>query len=330
MRPKQGQLGPLITQGWRPIRCQDRADVRLVHRKRLVSPLLVGIWPVLISVYTHCLPDSCKVPSMSGEALAEELKNIQKRYRHAVFSLDIFVRDSLKGIDRRRGEIVAALTDLRALPHISKKALASLKDGSPLDPNADDADDDLKPIIMKALAENLRIVEPHSRMLLEMSIAYASALFDGLVSDVLLTIFRHVPEALRSGRTLTTAEVLGFPSREDLIEELARRETLELAYKSAEAQFSYFQRAFNVDVFDSQPDVTIADLAAVRERRNLIIHNNGLANAFYIAKYCPAGSIGDPVIVNAESAESDREILRKIGMALMFSFTVKFAPSENS
>jgi len=233
----------------------------------------------------------------------------------------------LKGIGKKREEILRALSDLRALPNISKRDL----DPNATDEDDDDNDDDLKPTIVMALDENLSIVEPHTRMLAEMSVAYASALYDGLVSDVLITVFRHVPEALRSGRTLTTAEVLGFPSREDLIEELARRETLELAYQSAEKQFSYVQRAFNIDVFGSQSlDVTIADLIAVRERRNLIIHNNGLANVSYIAKYCPGGSIGDPVIVNAESAKSDREILRKVGMAFIYSFAVKFAPSTNS
>jgi hypothetical protein len=271
---------------------------------------------------------------MPDETLAEELRNIRRRYRHANFSLNIFVRDSLTGIGKKREEILRALSDLRALPNISKRALANLKSGTSPDPNAtdeDDDDDDLKPTIVMALDENLRIVEPHTRMLAEMSVAYASALYDGLVSDVLIAIFRHAPEALRSGRTLTTAEVLGFPSRDDLIEELARRETLELAYQSTEKQFSYFQRAFNIDVFGSQSlDVTIADLIAVRERRNLIIHNNGLADASYIAKYCPGGSIGDPVIVNAESAKSDREILQKVGMALIYSFAVKFAPSMNS
>jgi len=292
-----------------------------------VSPLLVSIRSVVIYVYTSYLRNSCKVHSMPDETLAEELRNIRRRYKHANFSLNIFVRDSLKGIGKKREEILRALSDLRALPNISKRDL----DPNATDEDDDDNDDDLKPTIVMALDENLSIVEPHTRMLAEMSVAYASALYDGLVSDVLIAVFRHVPEALRSGRTLTTAEVLGFPSREDLIEELARRETLELAYQSAEKQFSYVQRAFNIDVFGSQSlDVTIADLIAVRERRNLIIHNNGLADVSYIAKYCPGGSIGDPVIVNAERAKSDREILRKVGMAFIYSFAVKFAPSTNS
>jgi hypothetical protein len=51
------------------------------------------------------------------------------------------------------------------------------------------AEEDLKPIIERALDDNLLIIEPHIRMLLEMSIIYAGALFDGLVSDTLITVF---------------------------------------------------------------------------------------------------------------------------------------------
>ena len=250
---------------------------------------------------------------MPSETLAEELRKLRKRYHHSTFSLDTFVRESLEGISGKRNNLLWALDKFRGLAS-----------------NAVDSESEagkLKTTIEMALARYLEIGEPHTRMLLEMSVTYACALFDGLVSDVLITVFRHVPEALRSGRTLTTEEVLGFSSREDLIEELARREVLELAYKSADGQFSHFRKAFNIDVFGLQSlDVTIADLAAVHERRNLIVHNNGLASASYVAKYCPSGSIGDPVIVNAESAKSDREILKKVGMALIYSFHAKLAP----
>lgn len=239
------------------------------------------------------------------------------------------MRDSLKGIDKKETEIRRSLSDLQDLPSFSVNDLARLEGKRKAeDPKAEE---DLKPIIERALDDNLLIIEPHIRMLLEMSIIYAGALFDGLVSDTLITVFRHVPEALRSGRTLTTAEVLGFPSREHLIEELAHRETLELAYQSAEKQFNHFRKAFGIDVFNpTSLDVTMDDLIAVRERRNLIVHNNGLANASYISKYCTGGSIGDPVVVNAESAKSDRKILKKVGIALIYSLAIKFAPPANS
>jgi hypothetical protein len=149
---------------------------------------------------------------MQPELLAEELKSIRKRYMNATFSLDIFVRDSLKGINKKAIELRQTLSELQDLPSFSVNDLARIKGKEKAE--IPKADEDMKPIIEMALNDNLLIVEPHTRMLLEMSIVYAGALFDGLVSDVLTTVFRHVPEALRSGRTLTTAEVLSFPSRE--------------------------------------------------------------------------------------------------------------------
>src|SRR5919204_3663953 len=56
---------------------------------------------------------SCNVHPMPGEALAEELRNIRTRYHLSTFSLDIFVRDSLKGIDVKRDRLIQVLNEIR-------------------------------------------------------------------------------------------------------------------------------------------------------------------------------------------------------------------------
>jgi hypothetical protein len=260
---------------------------------------------------------------MPGETLSEELRDIRKRYHHSTVSLRIFVRKSLKEIDQRRDELLAISDMLRGSTSDDEALNSIFKRGARPDFDAGK----MRRTLEMALADAMHIREPHKRMLLEMSVAYASSLFDGLVSDVLTTVFRHFPEALRSGRTLTAEEALAFRSRQELVEELARRDALELAYKSIENQFGYFRKAFKVDPLDRESlNVSITDLAAIHERRNLIVHNNGLASGSYVEKYCPTGSVGDPVIVDAESAESDCETLRKVGLALIYSFDLKFRP----
>ena len=64
-------------------------------------------------------------------------------------------------------------------------------------------------------------------------------------------------------------------------------------------------------------EISIADLAAIRERRNLVVHNNGLASVEYVAKFDSAVSVGDRVVANAEKAELDRKILSKVATALV-------------
>ncbi len=53
------------------------------------------------------------------------------------------------------------------------------------------------------------------------------------------------------------------------------------------------------------------------ERRNLVVHNNGLASVEYVAKFDSAVSVGDRVVANAEKAELDRKILSKVATALV-------------
>jgi hypothetical protein len=256
-RPSQTVLSG--TQGARPA---DDHDRRITVKATLTPGLLLLLY-------------SCKIHPMPSETLVEELRKLRKRYHHSTFSLEAFVRDSLEGISGKRGQLLRALGEIGGVASKNENVYPDSEDSGYSefkDAVSEFGAGKLKTIIEMALAESLQIGEPHTRMLLEMSVTYACALFDGLVSDVLITVFRHVPEALRSGRTLTAEEVLGFSSREDLIEELARREALELAYKSADGQFSHFRKAFNIDVFGLQSlDVTIADLAAIRERRNLIV-----------------------------------------------------------
>jgi hypothetical protein len=149
------------------------------------------------------------------------------------------------------------------------------------------------------------------------------------ISDALLAVLRHISERLRSGRTLTAEEALRFRDRNELIEDLAHREILDLTYKSVEKQFDYFRVSFGIDVFtDKSSMVSIADLAAVRERRNLVAHNNGLANAGYVVKFDTPASVGDRVVINAESAKADRDVLSKVAIALVSGLSDELAPLD--
>jgi hypothetical protein len=74
--------------------------------------------------------------------------------------------------------------------------------------------------------------------------------------------------------------------------------------------------------------VSIAGLAAVRERRNLVAHNNGLASAEYIAKFDTNAAVGDRVVSDAESAGSDRKVLSKVAIALASRLRDELTPAD--
>ena len=246
---------------------------------------------------------------MKREVLAEELSSLVERYRNTTMALEMFAKSSLINIDQTHSKVSGALERIRRISQ-----------GEPAVESGSDAVtvrvDDLK-VIVGIVSELLPYYELHPQMLLEMSLTYAGALFDAFISDVLLVTLRHIPERLRSGRTLTAEEVLRFRDRDELIEDLARREVRDLMYKSVEKQFDYFRASFGVDIFaDGSLSVSIVDLAAIRERRNLVTHNNGLASAEYVAKFNANVSVGDRVVTDAESTEFDRTALSEVAIAL--------------
>jgi hypothetical protein len=261
---------------------------------------------------------------MTREALAEELSDLVERYRHSTAALEVFVGNSLKSIDQNRATMLEAL----------KKIRGALRGEEPVtEPGVETVSVAMSTDEWEALAnvvtKHSRYFELHPQMLLEMSLAYAGALFEAFISDVLITILRNIPERLRSGRTLTVEEVLRFRDRDELIEDLVHREVLDLMYKSAEKQFDYFRTSFGVDVFeDKSLMVSIAGLAAVRERRNLVAHNNGLASAEYIAKFDTNAAVGDRVVSDAESAGSDRKVLSKVAIALASRLRDELTPAD--
>jgi hypothetical protein len=265
----------------------------------------------------------CSVVSMTRDALAEELSSLIERYEHSTFGLETFVDDALKSIDQNRNTAHELIERFDAIsrseePPAHEPGVKTVKF---------ELSDTESQLVVEALSSQSRYYELHPRMLLEMSLTYAAALFDALISDALLVIYKHMPQSLRSGRTLTAAEVLSFRDRNELIEDLARREIHDLMYKGVEKQFDFFRKTFGVDVFaDNWLKVSIADLAAVRARRNLVTHNNGVVSAEYVAQVDPASSIGDGVVVDAVSAASDRTALHDVATALVANLQEKLAP----
>jgi hypothetical protein len=247
---------------------------------------------------------------MTREALAEELSGFIKRYRHSTVALEIFVKYSFEDIAQHRSEMSGTLERFGKI--LQREVI--------LEPGPDTVEVQISDLemVVEAVSGQTRYYELHPRMLLEMSLTYAGALYDAFISDALLAILRHIPERLRSGRSLTVEEALRFRDRDELIEDLARREVRDLMYKSAEKQYDYFRTSFGVDVFDDESlAVSILDLAAIRERRNLVTHNNGLASPEYVARFDTNISVGDSVVTDAESTEVDRTVLSKVAIALV-------------
>jgi hypothetical protein len=250
---------------------------------------------------------------MARDALRDALSKLAERYGHSSLALDVFVEQALKGIDRGKAEHSMAAETIESVMRGDKPSELPHPGEMPVELTAEQWK-----IASLAIQFYAHFFEVHPQMLLEMSIVYAGALFDAVISDALAAVLRHIPERLRSGRTLTAAEALRFNSRDELIEDLAKREVLEVTYRSIDKQFDYFRTSLGVDVFaDTALTFSARDVAAVRERRNLIAHNGGLATIDYVAEFDSALSVGDLVVGDVSSAKSDRQALRAVALALL-------------
>ena len=114
-------------------------------------------------------------------------------------------------------------------------------------------------------------------MLREMAFIYAFALFDAFLADAHYVFLLARPEALKSGRQMTHEQIIERIVEDDLIESLARREVDDLAYKSVAGQFSYYKEKIGLRL--SKSGVDVKELVEMRARRNLFVHNGGVATS---------------------------------------------------
>ena len=109
-------------------------------------------------------------------------------------------------------------------------------------------------------------------------------MFDGLIADALKTTLTIIPVQLKSGRRITYQEALQHATRDDLIADLAMRETLELTRQSISKQIEYFAVEHKVNVHRHG----LIDLDAINEiveKRNIFVHHNGIVTTEYFAKF---------------------------------------------
>lgn len=249
--------------------------------------------------------------------LADDLLALQGSYQSACDALEVFVAESFTSIAENKSKHEEILRKLRSTPD-----QVDAQDRPPdivrvsLTKGQVDLLDEL-------LSGHIKVYDVHPQMLLDMALSHAFALFDAFLSDVLFTALCAKPQQLRSKATLTFEQALAFPSQRALIEELARRKVLAMMYGSLEDQLEYLHRAFRVDLANAK-GVDLERLSELRDRRNLIVHNNGRASADYAARY--GAQVGQRLSSSPEEAELDRELLSTVAKRIVVGVADHLCP----
>lgn len=143
------------------------------------------------------------------------------------------------------------------------------------------------PEILSQLNECLRVFLRQSptqgRLLRRSALVILVTYFELLLSDLIQSYYLRYPQALPSDENvLSLSDLRGIGSIEEAERYLIAREADKVLRGNLEDKLTYFSRRLKIDL-EPLADCT-GDLTEVVQRRNLLVHNNGMVNQIYLAR----------------------------------------------
>jgi hypothetical protein len=124
----------------------------------------------------------------------------------------------------------------------------------------------------------------HSQYLAEMEFCRAVNSFQTYLAELLTMIFEARPETLKSKKKMVSREFcVEQYAANDLISALAEQTVNELAYQSLKDLADFFNETLHLPLFMDEKDLEAAALNV--DIRNLITHNRGIVNRFFLQRH---------------------------------------------
>ena len=124
---------------------------------------------------------------------------------------------------------------------------------------------------------------PKSEHLMNMTLVYLLALFEGFNKKFFLTLLLNKPEQMKNRKkTMNYEKLLEFDSLENLHKHLAKKITNDLGYKDIDEFNNFLSEQYKIDL-----DKEFIKWEALRDnyyRRNIIVHNDGRISDLCIKK----------------------------------------------
>ena len=106
------------------------------------------------------------------------------------------------------------------------------------------------------------------------------SLFENFVFDFIRAWLTEYPSSL-SGNQLKFQTVLESADKDDVVAAVVQKEVLGLAYKRVAEWFAYLER---IAQLSCPTQDQIKQLAEIKASRDVLVHNNGIANSVYVDK----------------------------------------------
>src|ERR1022692_1821132 len=129
------------------------------------------------------------------------------------------------------------------------------------------------------------------------------------LADLMTLIYEKYPKKLPSNKLAAYRFCIEHHLAGDLISALAEETVIELTHQNLDALAKYFKKNLDLVLFTKEEQVTKAALCV--DIRNIITHNRGFVNRFFIQRNPRfADDLGKRVVVNKEDS---REMLNTLG-----------------
>jgi hypothetical protein len=152
-------------------------------------------------------------------------------------------------------------------------------------------------------------MDSHSAVLGEMLFCRGVNSFLTYLADLMTLIYEKYPKKLPSNKQATYGFCIEHHMAGDLISALAEETVIELTHQSLDALAKYFKKNLDLMLFTKDAHLTNAGLCV--DIRNVITHNRGIINRFFIQRNPQfAGDLGKQVVLGEEDR---REMLSTLG-----------------
>jgi hypothetical protein len=152
-------------------------------------------------------------------------------------------------------------------------------------------------------------MEMHSTLLGEMVFCRRVNSFLTYLADLMTLIYEKYPKKLPSNKHATYGFCVEHHMAGDLISALAEETVIELTHQNLNALTKYFEKNLDLVLFTKIAHAMNAALCV--DIRNIITHNRGIVNRFFIQRNPRfAGDLGKRVVV---SEKDSREMLGTLG-----------------
>jgi|ERR1017187_863431 hypothetical protein len=153
----------------------------------------------------------------------------------------------------------------------------------------------------------------HGRYLDEMTFCRGVNSFQSYLAGLLTMIFEAKPETLKSQKKVTREFCIEHHAANDLISALAEQTVNELAYQSLNDLAEFFHESLKLPMFSD--DEALRGAALYVDIRNLVTHNRGIANRFFVQRHPDYSAvIGRPIVI-----EDDGDVGEMLGSLVYYA-----------